>query len=540
MKRPKHQDFVRNLSSTPESPGAEKSRLKNSSGIEVEGVYGGDPRPGSFPYTRGPYPTMYRGKRWTMRQYSGFGSAKETNQRFHYLLRNGQTGVSCAFDLPTQMGYDSDDPMAEGEVGRVGVAISHIDDMKILLQKLPLEEISSSMTINSTATTLLSLYLATAESKAVPTQRLRGTIQNDILKEYIARGTYIYPPDFSLALTADSFRFAAKHCPKWNPISISGYHIREAGSTAAQEVAFTLLNAFTYVKTALEAGLKAEDFVSRLSFFFNVHNDFFEEVAKFRIARKIYAEEMQRRFDLDPKLLALRFHAQVAGSTLTAQQPLNNIVRVAYQALAAVLGGTQSLHTNAYDEALGLPTETSALIALRTQQILAEETGVDRVADPLGGSDYLESLCEGMEQKVFEIFKSVEDRGGMLRCIESGFVQSEIQKAAFLAQKAIDSGNQKIVGVNAYLSEAEMEPELHQLDERVVKDQLKRLKSFKSKRKSKSLERAFKALEKEALSLHKGEPATVTEKILACVKERATLGEISNIFRSVAGRHQAL
>lgn len=483
---------------------------------------------------------MYRGKRWTMRQYSGFGSAKETNQRFHYLLRNGQTGVSCAFDLPTQMGYDSDDPMAEGEVGRVGVAISHIDDMKILLQKLPLEEISSSMTINSTATTLLSLYLATAESKAVPTQRLRGTIQNDILKEYIARGTYIYPPDFSLALTADSFRFAAKHCPKWNPISISGYHIREAGSTAAQEVAFTLLNAFTYVKTALEAGLKAEDFVSRLSFFFNVHNDFFEEVAKFRIARKIYAEEMQRRFDLDPKLLALRFHAQVAGSTLTAQQPLNNIVRVAYQALAAVLGGTQSLHTNAYDEALGLPTETSALIALRTQQILAEETGVDRVADPLGGSDYLESLCEGMEQKVFEIFKSVEDRGGMLRCIESGFVQSEIQKAAFLAQKAIDSGNQKIVGVNAYLSEAEMEPELHQLDERVVKDQLKRLKSFKSKRKSKSLERAFKALEKEALSLHKGEPATVTEKILACVKERATLGEISNIFRSVAGRHQAL
>jgi len=528
MKSQKHQDLVQ----------AEGSP-KNSSGIALKAHYGSKEKPGEFPYTRGPYETMYRGKAWTMRQYSGFGSAKETNQRFQYLLKNGQTGLSCAFDLPTQMGYDSDHEMAEGEVGRVGVAISHIDDMEILLSSLPLDKISSSMTINATATTLLALYISVAKRHKVSPTQLRGTVQNDILKEYIARGTYIYPPQFSLALTADSFRFANKICPNWNPISISGYHIREAGSTAAQEVAFTLLNAFTYVSTATAAGLKPKDFVSRLSFFFNVHNDFFEEVAKFRVARKIYAEQMLKRFEVSKDQVKLRFHAQVAGSTLTAQQPSNNIVRVAYQALAAVLGGTQSLHTNSYDEALGLPTEGSALIALRTQQILANETGITQVADPLAGSYYLEELCEALEEKVLSIMKTVEEKGGMLSCIESGYVSSEIQKAAFEAQKAIDSGAQKIVGVNSYVSD-ETEPlELHQLDQKVVKDQLTRLKAFKGKRKSSAVDKALKKLELQAQNLKNGTPSEACEAILEAVEAKVSLGEISECFRSVAGKHQA-
>jgi methylmalonyl-CoA mutase N-terminal domain/subunit len=528
MKNQKDQDFV-----------GKSVNPKNSSGIEIKACYGEKELPGEFPYTRGPYPSMYRGKAWTMRQYSGFGSAKETNQRFHYLLKAGQTGISCAFDLPTQMGFDSDHEMATGEVGRVGVAISSIEDMEILLSGLPLEKISSSMTINSTATTLLCLYVAIAEKKNISPDLIRGTIQNDILKEYIARGTYIYPPEFSLALTADSFRFARKLCPKWNPISISGYHIREAGSTAAQEVAFTLLNAFTYVDTALKAGLRAEDFVSRLSFFFNVHNDFFEEIAKFRVARKIYAQEMQKRFDLDPKLLSLRFHSQVAGSTLTAQQPQNNIIRVAYQAMAAVLGGTQSLHTNSFDEALGLPTEASALIALRTQQILADETAVSQVADPLAGSYYLEDLCESLEKKILEIIAQVESKGGMLRCIETGYIQSEIQRSAFEAQKAIDSGSQKIVGVNSYTMEEKSSVELHQLDEKTVKDQLNRLKKFKANRNSKKVEESLRDLQLEAQKLKRSEPAEVCEQILKAVKNQVSLGEIAQVFRDVAGTHQA-
>lgn len=473
-----------------------------------------------------------------MRQYSGFGSAIETNQRFHYLLKNGQTGVSCAFDLPTQMGYDSDHPMAEGEVGRVGVAISHIEDMKLLLDRLPLSEISSSMTINSTATTLLSLYMAVAKSTGTELSRIRGTIQNDILKEYVARGTYIYPPEFSLKLVADSFRFANEYCPKWNPISISGYHIREAGSTAAQEVAFTLQNAFTYVETAIQAGLKVERFVPRLSFFFNVHNNFFEEIAKFRVARKIYAEEMRRRFNAPQESLKLRFHSQTAGSTLTAQQPKNNIMRVAYQAMAAALGGTQSLHTNSFDEALGLPTEQSALIALRTQQVLAEETGIASVADPLAGSYFMEELCQKLEEKIREIIAEIDRREGMLRCIESGYIQSEIASAAYKAQKKIDSEEMKIVGVNSHRMEEPPLEDIHSLDDQIVDDQLKRLKDFKSSRLQKDVTNALKELEAEARKLKAGEESQTCERILTAVESRCTLGEIADVFRNIAGSYQ--
>jgi methylmalonyl-CoA mutase N-terminal domain/subunit len=518
---------------------AEKKRILTSSDIEIKSAYGSGEAPGDFPYTRGPYKSMYRQKTWTMRQYSGFGSAKETNERFHYLLRNGQTGLSCAFDLPTQMGYDSDHSMAAGEVGRVGVAISHIDDMELLLKDLPLEDISTSMTINSTASTLLCLYIAVAKKHGADPAKLRGTIQNDILKEYIARGTYIYPPEFSLRLVADTFRFAQKTVPLWNTISISGYHIREAGSTAAQEIAFTLSNAFTYVKAALDSGLSLENFVPRLSFFFNVHNNFFEEIAKFRIARKIYAEEMLKRFDAPKKLVKLKFHAQTAGSTLTAQQPINNSIRVGYQALAAVLGGAQSLHTNSYDEALALPSEESALLALRTQQILAEETGVKNVADPLAGSYFLEEISEQLEEKTREILSRIDEMGGMLKAIETGHVQRQIQNAAFEAQKKIDSGEQKVVGVNSYESKGAAPEGLHKLDPQIEKDQLSRIKKFKSDRKSAAVESALKKLDQEARKLHAGEPAEVSESILAAVESRCTLGEVADIFREIAGLYKS-
>lgn len=528
MKKREHEDKLK-----------QKKLYKTSSGIEIKPVYGAKPYPGEYPYTRGPYPNMYRGKLWTMRQYSGFGSAKETNRRFHYLLKNGQTGLSCAFDLPTQMGYDSDHEMAQGEVGGSGVAISTIDDMKQLLAKVPLNQVSTSMTINSTASTLLALYIAIAKQKKISTSELSGTIQNDILKEYIARGTFIYPPDFSLQLVADSFRFAHNTVPKWNPISISGYHIREAGCTAAQEIAFTLANAFTYVEAALKTGMTLESFLPRLSFFFNVHNHLFEEIAKFRVARKLYAEEMQRRFDAPPKMLRLRFHAQTAGSTLTAQQPRNNSIRVAYQALAAVLGGAQSLHTNGFDEALSLPTEESALLALRTQQILAEETGVPWTADPLGGSHFVEELCEKLENKAKEILNVLEERGGMLQAIQSGYVQSEIQQAAFQAQKEIDEGDQKIVGVNAYTMQEEPLPKLHKLDPKVVRDQLKRLKDFKAKRSSKRVEEALKNLQTQAIQLKRKEPAKVCEAILQAVEQKCTLGEVADVMREVAGEYSS-
>ena len=511
---------------------------QTSSGIVIKEIYG-PASAGEFPYIRGPYKTMYRQKPWTMRQYSGFGSAKETNQRFQYLLKNGQTGLSCAFDLPTQMGYDSDHSMADGEVGRVGVAISTIDDMEILLSKLPLEAFNTSMTINETASTLLALYVAVAKRKKIAPSLLRGTIQNDILKEYVARGTYIYPPAFSLKLVADTFRFSHSTVPKWNPISISGYHIREAGCTAAQEVAFTLSNTFAYVEAALKAGLKLEAFVPRLSFFFNVHNHFFEEIAKFRVARKIYAEEMRRRFDAPPDLLALRFHAQTAGSTLTAQQPINNAIRVAYQALAAVLGGTQSLHTNSFDEALSLPTEESALLALRTQQILAHETGVTQTVDPLAGSYFLEELCGDLEQKSMQLIRRIDEMGGMLKAIETGYVQREIQNSAFQAQKAIDSRTQIVVGVNSFEMQEKPPKNLHSLNKSVVKEQLLRLKTFKSKRKRSDVDRALRALELQARRLHQDEPAEVCESILAAVEAKVTLGEIADVFRAVAGTYSS-
>lgn len=523
MKNQKHQEYV---------------AKETSSGISLKSVYGPKPQPGEYPFTRGPYSSMYRGRLWTMRQYSGFGGAKETNRRFHYLLEKGQTGLSCAFDLPTQMGFDSDHAMSLGEVGRVGVAISSLEDMDQLLHKIPLDQVSTSMTINSTATSLLAFYVAIAKKRGIPTHQLRGTIQNDILKEYVARGTYIYPPEFSLQLVTDSFRFARKLCPKWNPISISGYHIREAGATAAQEIAFTLQNAFTYVKSALQAGLDLKDFVPRLSFFFNVHNHFFEEIAKFRVARKIYAEEMKKRFDAPEEILALRFHAQTAGSTLTAQQPMNNIVRVAYQALAAVLGGTQSLHTNSFDEALGLPTENSALMALRTQQILASETGVADVADPLAGSYYLEDLCQSLEEKALRLIHKVDELGGMLSAIESGYVQGEIQTAAYTAQKAIDSGDQEIVGVNCHKQDEEPETEIHQLDPKIQKDQIRRLKKFKMKRKAKSVEQALRQLRREAEKLkNKDSSAEVSQSILNALEAHCTLGEVADELRGVAGTY---
>lgn len=512
-------------------------RVMTSSHIEIKPYYG-EPAPGEFPFTRGPYRSMYRQKRWTMRQYSGFGSAKETNQRFHYLLKHGQTGLSCAFDLPTQMGYDSDHAMAEGEVGRVGVAISHLDDMKLLLHRLPLQEISTSMTINSTGATLLALYVAVAKSQNVSPDLLRGTIQNDILKEYVARGTYIYPPEFSLRLVADTFRFANAVTPKWNPISISGYHIREAGATAAQEVAFTLGNTFTYVQAALDAGLALENFVPRLSFFFNVHNNFFEEVAKFRVARKIYAEEMVKRFGAPKDKVALRFHAQTAGSTLTAQQPLNNSIRVAYQALAAVLGGAQSLHTNSYDEALALPTEDSALLALRTQQILAEETGVAFAADPMAGSFMLEEISRELETKARDLISRTDEMGGMLKAIESGYVQREIQAAAFEAQKKIDSQEQKVVGVNCYSMAEEPPKNLHKLNQKVVQDQKARLKKFKSSRKAKAVDGALERLRGEVKKLHEGEKAEVCEAIVNAIENRCTLGEVADVMRNIAGVHR--
>ena len=425
-------------------------KRETDSGIEIEPVYGDGEQPGEFPYTRGPYPDMYRGRPWTIRQYAGFGSAEETNERFRYLLDRGQTGLSVAFDLPTQLGYDSDDPHALGEVGRTGVAIDSIEDMRLLLAGIPLDEVSTSMTINAPASLLVLLYELVAEEQGVPGTALRGTAQNDILKEYIARGNYIYPPRPSMRLTTDLFAYAAERIPSWNTISISGYHIREAGSTAVQELAFTLANGIAYCDAAVAAGLSPDDFGARLSFFFNAHNHFFQEVAKFRAARRLWASIMRDRFGAtNPRAIALRFHAQTGGSTLTAQQPENNIVRVAIQALSAVAGGAQSLHTNGFDEALALPTERSARIALRTQQILAAEAGATDTADPLGGSYFIESLTDELEERARELIERIDELGGAVAAVEAGFVQREIEEAAFRWNQQIESGERVIVGVNA-------------------------------------------------------------------------------------------
>ncbi|MBO8181922.1 MAG: methylmalonyl-CoA mutase family protein [Archaeoglobus sp.] len=491
--------------------------------------------PGAYPFTRGIYPTMYRGRVWTMRQYAGFGTAEETNKRYRYLLEQGQTGLSVAFDLPTQIGYDSDHPMAMGEIGKVGVAIDTIEDMQILFDGIPLDKVSTSMTINSTCAQVLSMYIAIAEAQGISRDQLRGTVQNDMLKEYIARGTYIFPPEPSLRLATDIIMFCAKEVPRWNSISISGYHMEEAGATPVQEVAFTLADGITYVERVIERGMDVDAFAPRLSFFFAAGNNLFEEVAKFRAARRLWAKIMKDRFGAkNPRSMMLRFHTQTAGCTLTAQQPENNIVRVTIQALAAVLGGTQSLHTNSFDEALSLPTEKAVRIALRTQQILAEESGVADVADPLGGSYYVEWLTDRIEEEAMKYIEKIDEMGGMVRAIEAGFPQREIQRSAYEKQKKIDEGEMTVVGVNKYQIEEEIELEILRIDENMVRKQIERLKKFKESRDKKKVEEALEKLKKAA----EGEDNLVPY-ILECIKARATLGETTDVLREVFGEYQA-
>ena len=491
--------------------------------------------PGEAPFTRGIQPTMYRGRYWTMRQYAGFGSAEDANARYHYLLKSGQTGLSVAFDLPTQMGRDADHPRARGEVGKVGVSISSLRDMEVLLKGIPLGEVSTSMTINSTAAILLSLYAAVGEQQGVPLEKLSGTVQNDILKEYIARGTYVYPPKESLRLVTDVFAFCAQKVPRWNPISISGYHIREAGSTAAQEIAFTLGNGIAYVDAARGAGLEVDAFAGRLSFFFNVHNNFIEEIAKFRAARRLWGRVMKERFRAkDPRSQMLRFHAQTAGSTLTAQQPENNVVRVALQAMAAVLGGAQSLHTNSKDEALALPSEAAAKLALRTQQIIANETGVADVVDPLGGSYTLERLTDELEARAEAYLQKIDTIGGMVEAIAQGYPQQEIQDAAYRAQRALETRESVEVGLNEF-REDEPPPEgLLRVNETVEKAQARRLATLRRDRDGASVQRRLDALRTAA----KDPRQNLVALILDAVKSLATLGEISDALRDVFGEHR--
>jgi len=491
--------------------------------------------PGEYPFTRGIQPTMYRGRHWTMRQYAGFGSAEDANARYHYLLKSGQTGLSVAFDLPTQMGRDADHPRARGEVGKVGVSISSLRDMEVLLKGIPLGEVSTSMTINSTASILLSLYAAVGEQQGVPLEKLSGTVQNDILKEYIARGTYVYPPRESLRLVTDVFAFCAKRVPRWNPISISGYHIREAGSTAAQEIAFTLGNGIAYVEAARRAGLEVDGFAGRLSFFFNVHNNFLEEIAKFRAARRLWARVMKERFGArDPRSQMLRFHAQTAGSTLTAQQPENNVVRVALQAMAAVLGGAQSLHTNSKDEALALPSEAAAKLALRTQQIIAHETGVADVVDPLGGSYTLERLTDELEARADTYLGKIDALGGMVEAIAQGYPQQEIQDAAYRAQRALETHESVVVGLNEFREEEPPPEGLLRVNDRVERTQATRLAALRKERDGASVQRRLDALRSAA----KDERQNLVPLILDAVKSLATLGEISDALRDVFGEHR--
>jgi len=492
--------------------------------------------PGEFPFTRGIHPAMYRSRPWTMRQYAGFASAEESNKRYHFLLSQGTTGLSVAFDLPTQMGYDADHPFSEGEVGKVGVSISSLEDMETLLNGLPLDRISTSMTINATASILLALYIAVAKKQGIPLHKLSGTVQNDILKEYIARGTYIYPPQHSMRIITDIFRYCSENMPRWNTISISGYHIREAGSTAAQEVAFTLSNAISYVQAAVNAGLDIDTFAGQLSFFFNSHNNLFEEVAKFRAARRMWAHIMRDRFHArDPRSMMLRFHTQTAGSTLTAQQPDNNIVRTAYQALAAVLGGTQSLHTNSKDEALSLPTEESARVALRTQQILAYETGVADVVDPLAGSYYVESLTNAIEEQAQNYIKQIDALGGSVRAIERGFMQAEIEQAAYEYQHALEEQGAIVVGVNRFVLENEARPHLMRVDPTVGNRQVAKLADLRQRRDNARVQQALAALERGAAGTENLLPL-----IVSAVEAYATLGEISDTMRRVFGEQHEI
>ena len=490
--------------------------------------------PGDFPYTRGLHPTMYRSRPWTMRQYAGYASAAETNRRFLYLLEQGQTGLSVAFDLPTQIGYDADDPMAEGEVGRVGVSISCLEDMQRLFQDIPLAEVSTSMTINAPAAILLSMYIAAAKKQGVDPSVLRGTIQNDILKEYIARGTYIFPPGPAMRLITDVFAYCGAQVPSWNTISISGYHMREAGCTAAQELAFTFANAIAYVEAALRSGLALEDFAPQLAFFFNAHNQLLEEVAKFRAARRLWAGIMRGRFGAtDPRCLMLRFHTQTAGSTLTAQQPENNVVRVALQALAAVLGGTQSLHTNSMDEALGLPTERSAGLALRTQQILAHETGVADTVDPLAGSFAIEALTNQLESTARDYLERIDSMGGALAAVESGYIQREIQEAAYQAHLALERKEALVVGVNAFQSDEAPQIELLRMDPAIGQAQRAHLAEVRSRRDPRRVEALLGALERAA----KGSD-NLMPQFVECVEADITLGEICGRLRRVWGEYR--
>jgi len=504
---------------------------ETTSGIPIRPFYG-EPPPGRFPFRRGISEEMYRARYWTMRQYAGFGSARESNRRYRYLLEKGQTGLSVAFDLPTQMGYDSDDPTARGEVGKVGVAIATIDDMRILTDGLPLDRVSISMTINSTASILLALLLAVARERGVSWDTLSGTVQNDLLKEYVARGTYIFPPRPSLKITTDIFAFCAKEVPRWNTISISGYHIREAGSTAVQEVAFTLSNAIAYVEAALASGLAIDDFAPRLSFFFNAHSNFFEEVAKFRAARQLWAEIARDRFGAkDPRSWKLRFHAQTAGSTLTAQQPDVNVVRVAVQALSAVMGGAQSLHTNSKDEALALPTEDSARLAIRTQQVLAYETGVADVSDPLGGSHLVEEWTDEIRSRAKALMAKIESLGGAVAAIEQGFLQREIEEAAYAAQKEIEDERRIVVGVNA-LREESPPPPILTVDPAIEEEQVARLREFRASRDAAPARDALAALSRDA-----AEDRNVMPGLIAAVSAKATLGEIVKSLKEVYGEH---
>jgi methylmalonyl-CoA mutase N-terminal domain/subunit len=528
-----------------EEPKERRKRFATPSGLPLERLYteeslaGWDPEgalgyPGEFPYTRGIYPSMYRGRLWTMRQYAGFGSAAESNQRYRYLLSKGQSGLSVAFDLPTQIGMDSDHALALGEVGKVGVAIDSLEDMERLFDGIPLEKVSTSMTINATAAILLSLYVAVAKKQGANLAKLSGTVQNDILKEYIARGTYIYPVRPAMRIVTDIFAWCRDSLPKWNTISISGYHIREAGSTAVQEVAFTLADAIAYVQAALDAGLDIDDFAPQLSFFFNAHNDLLEEIAKYRAARRLWARLMRERFQAqDARSLLLRFHAQTAGSSLTAQQPENNIVRVAIQALAAVLGGCQSLHTNSLDEALALPTEDAALIALRTQQIIAHETGVANTTDPVAGSYAIEHLTNELESGALAYIEKIDSLGGMLRAIESGFVQTEIQKAAYEYQRAIETKEQVVVGVNDFIAEEERAIPTLRIDPQVEREQIQRLQALRAKRDAKKTQAAIAELERRATTNENLLPA-----ILGAVEAYATVGEISDTLRRAFGEYR--
>lgn len=507
----------------------------NSSGIDIKTVYSapGSELPGEFPYTRGVRPDMYRGRLWTMRQYAGFSTAEASNERYHYLLNQGTTGLSVAFDLPTQIGYDSSHAMSEGEVGKVGVAIDSLADMEILFQGIQLQDVTTSMTINATASTLLAMYVALAKKQGADLQKIGGTIQNDLLKEYAARGTYIYPVRPSMRIITDIFEWCSKELPKWNTISISGYHIREAGSTAVQELAFTLANGKAYAEAAIAKGLDINIFGKRLSFFFNAHNDIFEEVAKFRAARKIWATIMKDLGATQPEAMMLRFHTQTGGSTLTAQQPENNIVRVALQALSAVLGGTQSLHTNGFDEALSLPTEKAARIALRTQQIIAQESGAASTVDPLAGSYYVEELTANLEKEAWLLIHRIEEMGGAVSAVEKGWIQEEIARSAYLAQKQIENKEQIVVGVNAYQAKEEDPQPTFRIDDSIRSQQIEKINAVKAQRNQHDVDQKLALLAIAAQT-----DTNLMPLILDCVESYATLGEIADTLRNVFGEYQ--